>query len=350
MNKTMKVLRIVSIVILSVAILVAIAGAVLMFTDVYLDVYPSPKSGALPTVGTVFAIASLVLFCVTKKSSKGVVCALITTVIAQATLYLSVLLLDYGHSENAWLGYRLCLGSAGAVSLVFIFSIIILITNYLKAPMPGSGEFQFAGGKHKALRIITIIVFIIATAFAIVGALIMFGDTTFIGERIVHRTTGIMPACGMALLVFAMISLILAKKNPKWTIGTWVATIVAQTLLSVSFLFIHGIEAMIGYWLCVGASSVASIGFILALVYGILSLRNGSTPAAVAASGPIKDDYKTSFSQAAALLKEAKDLLDSGIYTEEEFKMQKEMVFKQYGLFAQGKGTENENPDTPENK
>ncbi len=491
MSKTMKILNIISIVILSMAILVAIVGTALMYTDVYLGVQPSPKSGVLPTVGTIFAIISLVLFCVAKKHN-NIGRVLITTVIAQIALYSSVLLIDYGHSDRAWTGWWLCLGSAGAISLVFVLSMTILVANYMRTPMMVAKDEQTAGGKHKVLRILAIIVFIIAIVFAIVGTIIMFNDYTFEGAKVAHRTTAIMPAVGMALLVFSMIQLILSKKNPKWiigtwgatvvalallcvsivfvhspealvgywlclsasvvalsgfvfslingiyslrnnrssiavvsdvsvkmeearsssekykalrivtiivyivvvalaiigtiimfedstsygarvipyrgtgampaggtallvlsmillilskknpkwAIGTWVATVVAQALLCVSFVFIRGVAALVGYWLCVSASSVASIGFILSLIYGILSLRGNKTPVA-----SVKDDYKTAFSRATELLKEAKALLDSGIYTEEEFKMQKEMVFKRYGLFGEGKDPENKTED-----
>ena len=197
---------------------------------------------------------------------------------------------------------------------------------------------------QKVLLIFSLIIFIIALGLSVAGTVIMFNDHTGGGSmgRVAYRTTGIMPLVGAVLLVVTCLFLILSRKKEKFVIGTWPTTFVAQGVLSASFLLIHNIESWFGYWLCVSASSVASIGFILSLIYGILSLR-GNKASVVAAS--VKDDYKTAFSHATELLKEAKALLDSGIYTEEEFKMQKEIVFKRYGLFAEGENPENKTED-----
>ena len=108
MNTTVKVLRTLAIIILIVAILTAIAGTVLMFFDAkdYQEYEPDffeyrtinvhetcPESGAMPTIGTVFAIVALVFFILTKKKKKNVIGAFVATIIAQVFLYTSVVLL-----------------------------------------------------------------------------------------------------------------------------------------------------------------------------------------------------------------------------------------------------------------
>ncbi len=361
MNTTVKVLRTLAIIILIVAILTAIAGTVLMFfvAKDYQEYEPDffeyrtinvhetcPESGAMPTIGTVFAIVALVFFILTKKKKKNVIGALVATIIAQVFLYTSVVLLKWNHAAIAWLGWYLCVGGAGAIGITCVFSIIILVNkNKSSSSVKGKvNSTQPISAGASVLWVLSIIIFAIAVALATVGTIIMFGDHVLYSNPrcdICYRETGIMPLFGAVLLIASLIMLILSRKRSKLVIGTWVATFVSQALLGVSLVFVHGVDALIGYWLCVGASSVASISFILSLIYGILSLRSGNASVAVASAVSVKDDYGTAFSQAAALLKEAKELLDSGIYTEEEFKMQKEMVFKRYGLFEQEKDAEN---------
>ena len=367
MNNTTKVLKTVAAILVFVAVATAIVGSALMFTEVrHVYRYDSevddfgivtqkttswykayPEVGILPAVGAVLAIATAVFFLLAKKKRQATIVSMVSALPALAALSVSGVLLEWNSPELSRIGWYLCLGGAGLLLAAFVLSIIILVKDYKGSSE--SSEICRMSLAQKVLWILSLVVTIIAVGLAAVGSFIMFGDNFMSGgASIACREAGIMPLFGAVLLLIAAVLLILSRKERKTVIGNWVALFVSQVLLSVSFVMIHGFEGWLGYWFCVSAASVASAGFVLSLIYGIMSLRalrkSGAETLVDGKNGGVryykKDAFAEIFMQAAMLLKEAKGLLDIGAFTEEEFKTGKELILDHYGLFKTEKSAD----------
>ena len=359
MNNTTKTMKTVAAILAFVAIAAAIAGAVLMSTDIK-PVYHSdkeyddfggwtytfwisydscPEVVILPIVGIVCAVVVAVFFLLARKKKQASIVSSVFSVPALAALSVSGVLLEGDYLKIGWIGWFMCLGSAGLLLIACVFSIIILVKDYTSASS-GLCKMSLA---QKIVWLLSLILTIIAVGLAAVGSIIMFGDTVGGASSATHvyRGSGIMPLFGAVLLVLAAVLLIFSRKEGKAVIGNWVALFVSQGLLSASFAFIHSFEAWLGYWLCVSAASTASVAFVLSLIYGILLLKKsgaGSKKESDRKYG--KDDFYETFMRAATILKEAKGLLDIGAFTEEEFKTEKRLTLDHYGLFKNEKSAD----------
>lgn len=193
------------------------------------------------------------------------------------------------------------------------------------------------------LWVIALVLLVIMIGLGVAGTVFMFYDKAeyeyrtyydYSINKFVYDTrteaapeTGIMPLVGTVLLVVGLILLIFAHKKSALAIGSAISVFITQILFSVSWVLVQGsVAAVVGFFLCLGASSLGFSSLTLLILYVVLA-KTGST-ARNRAETPLKNDFYA----AAAVLKEIKGLYDTGIFTKEEYETEKQSIFEKYGL------------------
>ena len=188
----------------------------------------------------------------------------------------------------------------------------------------------------KVCWIINVILLLIIVVLSIVSTIFMFSDFTGVklknvtnNRSLSHPESGVMPLIATIALIGAVILLISAKKKPVRAIGTLVLVFVAQTLLSLSVLASAGsYNALTGWTFGIIASSIGFIVFVMTIVYVAL------------AKNPLKQGPGTRATICADLdrmaqnLKQIKDLYDGGIFSEDEFRSEKEALLRANGIMG----------------
>ena len=191
----------------------------------------------------------------------------------------------------------------------------------------------------KVFWIIALILLVCTVALSIVSTVFMFSDVGYkingwnVKKYESHPVSGVMPLVGTVALMGALLLLIFARKKPIRAIGTLVLVFVAQLLLALSVLVsAQSFYAMTGWVLGIVAASIGFIVFVMTIVY-IVMAKNSSKQASGKSLRMSAD-----LGRMAQNLKQIKDLYDSGIFSEEEFRSEKETLLRANGIIVRPKG------------
>ncbi|MBO7390593.1 MAG: SHOCT domain-containing protein [Clostridia bacterium] len=144
MNKTARAFRTVAIVFLTIAMILALIGTILMFfaeETVYDYSWSSytysyrtttttvsyAEAGVLPLIGFFCLVIALAFMVISKNSPNSAIGTMVSIFISQAFLYSSVAMIDGQTSDIAWEGYWLCVTAASILALVFLFALLYRI-------------------------------------------------------------------------------------------------------------------------------------------------------------------------------------------------------------------------------
>ena len=202
----------------------------------------------------------------------------------------------------------------------------------------------------RAIRKVAIIFMILALTIALIGTILMFlaeethYDYSWSSYSYSYRTTtyteslaeaGVLPLLGTFCVLIALAFMLVADKSPNSSIGTMVSIIVAQAFLysSVSLIdYWTNEEAWDGYWLCVTAASMLVIVFVLAILYRIFVNRVPRDNADTKRNAPMSR-YARRLYQAADVLRELRELYDTGILTQAEYLRAKKEAIERFDLY-----------------
>ena len=195
----------------------------------------------------------------------------------------------------------------------------------------------------KVFWIVASVFLILALALAIAGTILMFcaeetvtSWTSYYSYRtrtVSYPEAGALPAVGTFVLIIALVTIFVAGKRPKASIGTMVSIFVSQAFLLSSVALISydtSEEAWIGYWILLAASSLMAIAFLLALFYLIFIKK--STGAKSDVTRPTSS-YTKRLYQTAEVLRELKDLYDNGVFTQAEYIRAKREAIERFEVY-----------------
>ena len=212
--------------------------------------------------------------------------------------------------------------------------------------------------KKMNYRIVIAIILMVVLLFAIMGTVYMFmteveksryvsGSYSYYygysyGHYVYYYTdmpeAGAMPLVGTLLFIAAVVCLFLSGKKEKLIPVASVLMIIGAVLMYASVGVIGRLSsyvfyADIGYPICCAAASVA---IVLAIINFVLYRKSKAAPKEQTVGGSYSAG--PNYHAFASELSDAKALLDSGIFSNEEYEREKARIFDTYGF---GPGSEN---------
>ena len=215
----------------------------------------------------------------------------------------------------------------------------------------------------KIIRLISLILLVLVIATCIAGTVLMFMDkaegTYYTGGEYSYYTvggkvykawippteetysyyvwkSGIMPLIGTLVIVASGIFLLLTKRNRYLSIGAVTAGIFGSLLLYLSEIVLrYDSTAYVGYYICVLGASLnflvvsGSSVILLLLIISVVKEKKHQKQLA--------EKYRLSLTNLLAFaseIRDAKALFDGGVFSEEQYSVEKARIFASYGFIS----------------
>lgn len=329
-TKTKKILWIVSLCTLGVALVLSLAGSILLFDD-YFGLFE--ESGIMAVVGLVLIAGALTMCILQRKFPKlafgtmsaAFAAACLSTTSILATPYYEVLIPD------GW--YLALVAGLLAMGVAVIALLSVLLKDKTVSAAAPAGSNKVSATASTGMRIVKLILWIVMICTIGIAICLAIPATVLLFLEDWDVAAGILGAVGTFCLVAALVMGLIQRKHPKLGFGTMGAAISAGPLLISTIGAIYWWRAEDYAYIAVAAGVLAITAGVIALVHALL--KGGKQPRVYVNGEPdwIRNkNYHANIAHAREAFEDLKVFYEKGLLTKEEYREERIYVMYSYEI------------------